>query len=241
LITGGATGIGFALAQVFVQANNEVIICGRRGDKLKEAKNKLPQLNIRVCDVASGKDRESLYKWVDTSFGNINVLVNNAGIQRMIDFRRDDTDVLGFDNEVKINLLAPIHLSADFIPRFLKREESAIVNISSGLAFIPLAIVPVYCATKAAIHSLTMSLRHQLRDTKIRVFEIIPPTVDTELDKGAREKRGQADRGIPPMEVAIATLHALENDEYELGIGMAQNLKMGARNDPEQTFSRINR
>ena len=240
LITGGATGIGFSLAEAFVDAGNEVIICGRRENKLKEVKDKLPQIHTRVCDLSKEKERKSLYDWVSSNFKDINILVNNAGIQRMVNLRKGTRDLFDGEDEIEINLTAPIHLSAYFIPLLLKRKEAAIVNISSGLGFVPIASMPVYCATKAAIHSFSLSLRHQLKDTSIKVFEIIPPIVDTELDKGARGERGQQDRGIPPSEVARATLKALENEEYELAVGMAENLRMGSRNNPEQTFQNIN-
>jgi len=240
LITGGATGIGFALAQAFVREDNEVIICGRREDKLREAKSKLPQIHTKVCDLSKRKEREALYNWVKSNFKDLNILVNNAGIQRMVDFKKEIFNLSEGENEIDINLTAPIHLSAYFIPDLLKQKDSAIINISSGLAFVPLAIMPVYCATKAAIHSFSVSIRHQLRDTSIKVFEVIPPIVDTELDKGTRDERGQEDKGIPPAEVAKATLKALEKDEYEIVIGMAQNLRMGSRNDPEKIFQGIN-
>jgi len=241
LITGGATGIGFALAQAFVREDNEVIICGRREQKLKEAKNKLPQIHTTVCDLSKGKEREALYNWLKSNFKDLNILVNNAGIQRMIDFKNGIYNLSEGENEIDINLTAPIHLSAYFIPDLIRQKESAIINISSGLAFIPIASMPVYCATKAAMHSFSVSIRHQLRDTSIKVFEIIPPIVDTDLDKGARDERGQEDKGIHPSEVAKATLKALEEDEYETAIGMAQNLRMGSRNNPEQFFKGINR
>lgn len=241
LITGGATGIGFSLAEAFVNAGNEVIICGRRENKLKEAKDKLPQIHTKRCDLSKGEERKLLYDWVISNFKNINMLVNNAGIQRMIDLKKGTQDLLDGEDEIEVNLKAYIHLSAYFIPLFLKRKEAAIVNISSGLAFIPIAIMPVYCATKAAVHSFSLSLRHQLKNTPIKVFEIIPPTVDTELDRGAREEREQEERGISPSEVAEATIRALENDEYEVVVGMAKNLLMGSRNNPEQVFQNINR
>jgi uncharacterized oxidoreductase len=241
LITGGATGIGFSLAEVFVNAGNEVIICGRRENKLKEAKHKLPQIHTKVCDLSQEKERESLYKWVNSHFKNLNILINNAGIQRMVNLRKGTRDLFNGEDEIEINLTAPINLSAYFIPSFLKQKEAAIINISSGLGFVPIAAMPVYCATKSAIHSFSLSLRHQLRDTSIKVFEIIPPIVDTELDKGARGERGQEDRGIPPLKVAQATLKALENDEYEIAIGMAENLRTGARKNPDQAFQNINR
>ncbi|HEX7540572.1 MAG TPA: SDR family NAD(P)-dependent oxidoreductase, partial [Anaerolineales bacterium] len=130
--------------------------------------------------------------------------------------------------------------SALFIPHLMKQGEAAIVNISSGLGFIPLTIMPVYCATKAALHSFSWSLRHQLRKTKVKVFEVIPPTVDTALDGGAREQRRQEYRGIPPAEVAEATLYGLKKDEYEIAVGQAQGLRTGTRQEAEQIFQRMN-
>ena len=123
----------------------------------------------------------------------------------------------------------------------MKREDAAIMNVSSGLGFIPIASMPVYCATKSAVHSFSVSLRHQLKATSIRVFEVIPPTVNTELDKGARARRGQADRGIPAEEVAKATLAGMEKDESEIAVGMAQGLRLGSKENFEQIFSRMNR
>ena len=240
LITGGATGIGFAMAEAFMNAGNEVIICGRRKDKLEEAKSKLPNIHTRVCDLSKPAEREALYQWASSNFKDLNILVNNAGIQRMIDFRKGTSDLFNGENEVEINLVAPIHLSAHFIPLLSKQTESAIINVSSGLGFAPLAFMPVYCATKAAVHSFTMSLRRQLKDTPIKVFEVIPPTVNTELDKGARTARGQKDLGIPPIEVAKATLNGVEKDEFEIAVGAAQNLRMGARMNPEQLFNNMN-
>jgi uncharacterized oxidoreductase len=149
----------------------------------------------------------------------LNILVNNAGIQRQIDFTKGTEDLLVSEDEIQINLSAPVHLSALFIPHLMKQAQAAIINISSGLGFIPLTLVPVYCATKAAFHSFTWSLRHQFRKTNIKVYEVIPPTIDTELDQGARERRGQENRGIPPAEVADATLAGLSKDDYEIVIG----------------------
>lgn len=241
LITGGATGIGFALAEAFSKKGNEVIICGRRRNKLLEAQKKLPNLHIKVCDISKDKNRKALFDWATSNFKNLNILVNNAGIQREIDLTKGEADLVSGENEIVVNLEAPIHLSALFIPHLMKQKESAIVNISSGLAFIPIAFMPIYCATKAAIHSFSLSLRHQLTGTDVKVYEVAPPTVDTELDKGARGQRGQGYRGIKPEEVAAATIKGIENDDYEIAIGMAQNLRMGARTDPEQAFKQINR
>ena len=240
LITGGATGIGFALAEEFIKTDNEVIICGRREAYLNEAKKKIPQLHIKVCDVSREQDRKELVNWVSSNFKDINILVNNAGIQRMINFKTGEGNRNPDEDEIDINLKAPIHLCELFIPQFMEKKEAAIVNVTSGLGFSPLAIMPVYCATKAALHSFSLSLRHQLKNTPVKVFEIIPPTVDTDLDKGARDRRGQKDRGIPASEVAIAAIKALEKDECEKAVGMAEGIRMGVRNNPEQIFQRMN-
>ena len=240
LVTGGATGIGFALAEALVEAGNEVIICGRRQKKLDEAKHRLPKVNAMRCDVSDAKQRSELFDWTTRNFPSLNILVNNAGIQRQIDFGKGPRDLLAGEDEIETNLRAPVHLSALFTPHLLKQQEAAIINISSGLAFIPLTAVPVYCATKAALHSFSLSLRHQLKETTIKVFEIIPPIVDTDLHQGARERKGQEDRGIKPEEVALATLHALEENDYELAVGRAESLRMGARTDPERFFRMMN-
>jgi uncharacterized oxidoreductase len=240
LVTGGATGIGFSLAEEFVKLGNEVIICGRREDKLEEAKNKLPQIHTRKCDLSKEDERKSLFEWISSDFPKTNILVNNAGIQRMVDLKKGTEELFSGEDEIEINFKAYVNLSAYFIPFLMKQNEAAIVNISSGLGFIPLTITPVYCATKAAIHSFSISLRHQLRNTSVKVFEIIPPTVDTELDKGARAKRRQEDRGINPIEVANATIDALEKDKYETGVGRAENLRTASAETKEQIFERMN-
>ena len=242
LITGGATGIGYALAQKFVEVGSEVIICGRRTNKLREAKRQLPALHVIRCDIALETQRNRLVKQVTKEFPDLNVLVNNAGIQRQIDFtsravtRRSATK----DDEVAINLTAQIRLCALFTPTLTKRKNAAILDISSGLAFVPIASMPVYCATKAAIHSFTVSLRHQLRATSIRVFEAAPPTTDTELDASFAGPEEQAYRGISPREVAEAILDGLRMDREEILIGQAEGLYQAARQDPKAIFQRLN-
>jgi uncharacterized oxidoreductase len=237
LITGGATGIGLALAEAFLREGNQVIICGRREKKLQEAKSKLPSLHVRVCDVSKYSERENLFQWATKAFSSLNLLINNAGIQKEFDLRTGAVDLSGDEDEIDINLKAPIHLCAMFIPHLSEQRESAIVNITSGLAFTPLAVVPIYCATKAGLHSFSQSLRHQLRNTSIKVFEVAPPIVDTELDRGARESREQENVGISPVEVAEAALKGMKEDQLEIVIGLASNL----RSAPEKMFDIINR
>ena len=240
LITGGATGIGFALAETMLNAGNKVIICGRRENKLNEAKQKLPQIQIKVCDISAEQEREELFVWAKDNYPDLNVLINNAGIQRMINLKKGTKELFNGENEIEANFVAPIYLSALFIPWFLKKSETAVINVSSGLGFVPIAAMPIYCATKAAVHSFTLSLRHQLKETAIKVFEIVPPAVDTELGKGTTSDESQEYRGIPPSVVAEATIKALVKNEYEIIVGEAKGLVEGARTNPEQTFQNIN-
>jgi uncharacterized oxidoreductase len=243
LITGGATGIGFALAQKFAEAQSEVIMCGRRKRKLQDAKTKIPDAHVRKCDISVESDRISLLRWLTRNFPALNLLVNNAGIQRQVDFTSPTVSKLpsAADDELAINLEATIRLCALFLPRLLKRQRAGVVNISSGLAFVPIAAMPIYCATKAAIHSFTISLRHQLRATSVRVFEAIPPTTDTELDASFAGEEERAYRGITPQEVAEAIIHGLEADKEEIIIGQADGLRKAAMQDPEQIFNRLNK
>jgi uncharacterized oxidoreductase len=240
LITGGATGIGLALAEAFVKEGNQVIICGRRKERLEQARKKLSGIAVQVCDVAEAEQRQALLDWSLANFPHLNMLVNNAGVQRSIDFTQGMRDLSPNKDEIEINFNAPVQLSALFLPHLIQQQEAAIVNVSSGLGFIPLTILPVYCATKAALHSFSLSLRHQLRRTRVKVFELIPPTVDTELDGGARDDRPQEYRGIPAGEVAQAALIGLGKDEFEITVGQSQGLRTNTRQEAEQIFQRMN-
>ncbi len=202
---------------------NRVLVCGRRRARLQAAKARVPELEVRVCDVSKHRSRLALLDWIATRFKSLNILVNNAGIQRPIDLRKGVWDLAQADEELATNLGAPIHLSALLIPRLRRQKRAAIVNISSGLAFTPVAAVPIYSATKAAIHSFSLSMRHQLRDTSIRVFEVAPPIVVTEL-AGRRRRPEEAELVMSPDEVAKGILDALEDDKYEVALGAAENL-----------------
>jgi uncharacterized oxidoreductase len=234
-ITGGGTGIGLALAEVLLEQGNRVIICGRRKTRLLEARKRMPELEIRVCDVSKASSRSKLVEWITCEFKDLNILVNNAGIQRPVDLLKGARDLPDANAEVSTNLTAPIHLSALLIPHLKRRKEAVIINISSGLAFTPIAAIPVYCATKAALHSFSLSLRYQLRETSIRVFEIAPPMVATELSGGG----GRANDNnyiMTPEAAAAGILDAMKKNDYEVALGTAENL----RNKREALFSALN-
>lgn len=223
VITGGTSGIGLAFAQKFMELGNKVIICGRRKERLDRISAEHQGIETFVCDVANAGDRERFVADVLRQFPETNVLINNAGVQLLADMTKP-VDLSRVNLEVETNFIAPLHLASLFVPHFSgKQSGAAIVNISSGLAFVPLAFMPVYCATKAAIHSLTLSLRYQLRHTAIRVFEIAPPAVDTELGSDRRADKTQSHGGMPVDEFIKAALEALANDTLEAPVGTAIN------------------
>jgi uncharacterized oxidoreductase len=235
LITGGGSGIGLALTEALAQRGNQVIICGRQRNRLKEARARVPSIHFRVCDLTNDRSRNALVDWVLSDFKQLNVLINNAGIQRQVDFLKGSRDLEEADKEIHTNLIAPIHLTAQLLPHLKRKKEAAIINISSGLAYTPLAIVPVYCATKSAIHSWSISLRHQLKNSSVRVFEVAPPMVATQLS-GRRNRSADGEYIMSAESVALEVLKALGKDHYEVALGSAANL----RKKRETLFSAIN-
>lgn len=223
LITGGTSGIGLAFAEEFLKQGSKVIICGRRADRLNALKAKHPGLITIACDVADAKQREELYNTIVKQHSGTNVLMNNAGIQLAVDLTQP-VNLEKVKEEIEINLVAPIHLSSLFAAHLASKSDAALINISSGLAFTPLAFMPVYCATKAALHSVTMSLRHQLRNTTVKVFEIIPQSTDTELGHQRRADKSQSHGGMPVNEFLTEAMEAIKNDVLEAAIGQSKGM-----------------
>lgn len=236
LITGGATGIGLALAVRFLKAGSQVIICGRRKDKLEEARRNHPELHIRVCDVSVEEERIALFQWTVAEFPQVNVLINNAGIQRRVEATKDQESWEERRKEIAINLEAPIHLSSLFVPHFIKQPKAAIINVSSGLAFTPGTFATVYSATKAGLHSFTMSLRYELEGTNVKVMEIVPPAVNTDLG-GA----GIHTMGVPLDEFADAIMQRLAGDEVEIGYGRSEKARNASRQESDEMIRQMNR
>ncbi|MRX38554.1 SDR family NAD(P)-dependent oxidoreductase [Flavobacterium sp. LC2016-23] len=177
LITGGASGIGLGLTQRFIEENNTVIICGRRESVLNEVKAQFPSVLTKVCDLSVEAERVSLYEWIKENHSDLNVLINNAGIQKWVSV----TDADFYESmkaEITTNIEAPLHLTSLFVNL---KSLTTVMNVTSGLAFSPFAKVPVYSATKAFFRSFTLSLRHILKSKNIEVIEIIPPALNTDL------------------------------------------------------------
>ncbi len=233
LVTGGATGIGWALAQRFLRAGSEVVICGRRADRLHAARQHAG-VHVRACDLARPEERIALVEWIEKEFPAFNVVINNAGIQRRIDLAAPEAWESTHE-EIAINLEAPIHLARLFLPHLRRQQRPAIVNVTSGLSFVPLTNVPVYCATKAALHSFTLSLRHQLAGTAIRVIEIIPPAVDTDL-----QGPGLHTFGVNVDVFVDAVLPRVAAGELEVAYGMSQASSQAGREQLDEIFARLN-
>ena len=189
LVTGGGSGIGRGIAEALHQLGNQIIIAGRRRQALDEATDANPGMKSLVLDVADRTGIRTFAAQVANSFPSLNVLINNAGIMRMEKLLSQQDDLADAEAIVATNLLGPIRLTAAFLPLLKKQPSATIMNVSSGLAFVPLSLTPTYCATKAAIHSYTQSLRYQLKDTKIEVLELIPPYVATDLMSGRSDPR----------------------------------------------------
>jgi len=221
LITGGASGIGLGLTERFIQEGNTVIICGRRQSVLEEAVKKFPSVIFKVCDLSDESERVDLYNWIAENHPDTNVLINNAGIQNWMGVEEDSFYERAHE-EITTNVLAPIHLANLFAGL---KSIKTIMNVTSGLAFIPLAKAPVYCATKAFMRSFTLSLRRQLKDANIEVIEIIPPALNTDLGgKGIHD-------AYPPVSAFIETIfEQLKNGSLELTFGMSEG-RLKANNE----------
>jgi len=181
LVTGGGTGIGRALAEAFHALGNKVIVAGRRRSALDETTAANPGMGSAVLDIENKETIGAFAAKVVAEHPNLNVLINNAGIMRSEHLTSQPVDLADSEATIVTNLLGPIRLTAALLPFLRGKRHAAVMNVSSGLAFVPLTVTPTYCATKAAIHSYTQSLRHQLNGTSVQVLELIPPYVQTEL------------------------------------------------------------
>ena len=238
LITGGGSGIGRGLAEELHKLGNQVVIAGRRKQALDETTAANPGMKSLTFDIENPAAIRTFAAQVAAEFPALNMLINNAGIMRRENLLAPQPDLADAEAIVTTNLLGPIRLTAALLPLLQKHPHSAIMNVSSGLAFLPMALTPTYCATKAAIHSYTLSLRHQLRATGTEVLELIPPYVATHLMSGADDPRAM------PLDQFIAEVMAILKTQptpTEIVVENAKGLRFSAESGKfDAIFQRLN-
>lgn len=231
LITGGTSGIGLELAKRLLKYSNTVIITGRDPSRLAELQTEFPGLKGIAGDISEPDAIKALHDQMVRDFPTLDVLINNAGIMRNLKLR-EPRDLIDVTREVDVDLSAPIRMVQQFLPHLLGRPDAAIINVSSGLAFVPFPAAPVYSAAKAGLHAYTIALRAQLAGTRVRVVELAPPGTDTKLFHGEFDKE-VAD--VTPMTLQVLVdkaLKGLAHDRIEIRPGLANILKVLSRVAP---------
>jgi len=242
LITGGGSGIGRALAEAFHRLGNEVIITGRGQKALDETTVANPGMKSLTLDVSDAKAIEPFVARMTKNFPSLNVLINNAGIMRPENPLEKPDELSAAQKTIRTNLLGPIRLTAAFLPSLRKQPRATIMNVSSGLAFVPLAMTPTYCATKAAIHSYTQSLRYLLRSTNIEVIELIPPYVQTTL-MGGKQAKDPAAMPLKEFVDEVMSILQTQPDVKEVCVKKVHPLRFaadGGQEKYEQFFTQLN-
>ena len=234
LVTGGTSGIGLGIVEAFHQSKSRVIVCGRDRVKLSLTEEQFPGITALFCDVGDARQRESLAAEVLNRFPELDTLVNNAGIQRYIDLKKGHDELKSGEDEIAVNFVSIVELTALFINHLIKKYSTAIINVGSALGFMPMINTPIYSATKAALHAYTLVLRQQLRDTSVKVVEIIPPMVDTGLNKDGRDSAQLKFRGISLSEYIPSVIKGLENDAEMIFYGEGDRIMAESRNESEK-------
>ena len=235
LITGGSAGIGFEIAKQLSAKNNHVIIIGRNPERLQKAAAQLQNVTAINADVSNAADVDNLVAKLSADFPQLDVVINNAGNASLSDLQNDTDTFEKAGAEIHTNYLSIIRLNEKLLPILKKQSEAAIVNVSSIVAFVPGKLTATYSASKAALHSYTQALRVALADTTVKVFELMPPLVDTEF---STEIGGHL--GIKPSQVADEFLAALETDNYEIRVGNTEQLYQLYLSSPTEALNFMN-
>lgn len=237
IITGATRGIGLSLMDRFYQHKNQIVAVARNADRLKELANTYDGIHTIQADLSQESSVQNLIAEIQKNHSDSNLLINNAGIQvgfpnggRLAD---DPTRLGELKDEVQVNLMTPIALCQQLIPLLLKNSTPAVVNVSSGLAFVPKKSAPVYCGTKAGVHVFTKALRYQYENTELKVFEIIPPLIKTDMTKG---RWGNAPE---PSDLTDQFFKAFKKDKYEVNIGVAGKLRLLHRFLPKRAENKL--
>jgi uncharacterized oxidoreductase len=242
LITGGTSGIGLELARQLSKRQNTILVTGRDPNKLREIQDILPGVHTYQSDVSDPAAITSLYQRVTNDFPSLNVLINNAGEMRMLSLNGHN-GMQDIGREIDVDLLGPIRMVEQFLPFLKTQRAAAIINTSSGLAFVPLPSAPIYCAAKAGIHSYTQSLRVQLRHTNVKVFELAPPSTRTPLmDNFGSDTFNSNSPGVMKVDKMVSVaIQGMEKDSYEIRPGISNVLKLMSRVAPNFMLRQLSR
>lgn len=231
LITGGTSGIGMELAKQLLARDNTIIVTGRDQEKLDEARRALPGLHTFQSDVSDPTAIVALHRLLLERFPKLDTLINNAGIMRNLKLHTD-RDLNDLTREIDVNLSGPVRMIQQFLPHLKSRPEALIVNVSSGLAFVPLPISPVYSATKAAMHSFTQALRVQLGGSSVSVVELAPPATETPLLHAEFKAEQKGQKGMDVVKLVTQAIAAIEAGKQEIRPGLSNVLKLMSRIAP---------
>ena len=241
LITGGSSGIGLALAKKFLENDNTVIVTGRDATKLEKIKSSHPQIHTFQSDVSVDEEVKVLASTIQERFGGIDMLINNAGIMNLVDAGNERNDLSKQMQEIEINYNSPIRVLHYFLPQLKKSKNAVLVNVSSGLAYVPFAQAPVYSSTKSALHFWTLGIRPQLIQHNIKVVELLPPVVDTPLAHRADIADNDNLKPMPPAELADIFWRDFVNGKEEITPGISKQLKFMSRIAPKFIFNQLNK
>jgi uncharacterized oxidoreductase len=239
LITGGTSGIGLELAKQLIAKRNTVLITGRDAPRLAAAKSKVP-VHTYVCDAGNPADIQKLQGMIAADFPNLDTLINNAGIMRNLDLNqaRELTDVT---RELAVNLSGPVQMVQAFLAGLKARPDALIVNVSSGLAFVPFPLSPMYSAAKAGVHAYTRCLRAQLMRSNVRVVELAPPGTETPLFRAEFEKEMKGQKGMDVQALVKQAISGIESGKSEIRPGLSNVLYVLSRIAPRIPFAQMSK
>lgn len=231
VITGGTTGIGFALSKALLNLDNNVLVIDYCKDNIAKALENEPRLKAIKADLSDPSERVQLVEQLEKQYPDYNILINNAGIQRWVNLQNAKKEWSFYHNELAINFEAPMHLSLLALDHLIQQPEAAIINVTSGLVITPGAWVPFYTSAKSGLHGFTESLRLQLQDTNTKVYEIMPPAVNTSLG-GSKEHS----YGISLEDFIPAVIKQIEKEEFHITYDTSTvQLKASKEQNKQQT------